>query len=516
MREDLTPKGVLLGLLLAAVFGLANAYLALRLGMTVSASIPAAVLAVAFLKPLRGTLREFNMVQTVASAGESLAAGVAFTVPAFFILGHRPSYALVVLLAVAGGFLGVASLSLVRRRFVEEENLPYPEGRACAEVLRAGQGRGAGKLLVSGTLAFVYRGLGWLGLLNQRPGLAAGWTFFSVDLTPAVLGAGTILGVRTALLVAAGGALGWLGLVPLISALKGVAVNSASAADSLWADYLRFIGAGAVLVGGLFSLGKALPAAARGISLRGGRDIPPWTLGAVALSVLPVLWWASGPLGAALGLAFAFVFAVVSARVVGIVGSSSNPVSGMTVTAVLLSSVAMAGLKAGGVLAALGLASVVCVAAAIAGDTSQDLMTGHLVGAVPKAQQIGELAGVLVSALAVGWAVFLLADAFGFGGELRAPQANVMAIITEGVFTGKVPWVLLGAGGAIALAVEMLGVSSLAFAVGLYLPLDLSAGLLLGALLGRLFRVQEAVVPSGLIAGDALSGLAAAAWKVWG
>jgi len=515
--RELSAKSLIIGILLAVVFGVANAYLALRMGMTVSASIPAAVMAVALFRLIRGSIGETNMVQTIASAGESLAAGVAFTIPAFFILGAEPHLALVILVALTGGALGILALSVVRRHLIEEENLPFPEGTACAQVLRTGERGGAGAIALAGGFAFIYRMLGGMGFFTDKPGIPVRWTFLSADLSPAVIGAGYILGPRLSGLVLSGGMLGWLVLVPLISLFNNTPIASGDVADTIWANYLRFIGAGAVLVGGIIGLLRATAPVFRGLlgsfSLRGGRDIPlAYVLGGLVLIFL-VLWLvppvAMGPVGAAFALVLAFLFAVVSARIVGIVGSSSNPVSGMTVAAVLVSALLMKLLGVGTVWTTLALAGVVCISAAIAGDTSQDLKTGFLVGATPRKQQFGELLGVLFSSLAIAWAIFLFNQAWGFtGGALRAPQANIMAIITQGVFQGTVPWHLLFIGGAAALAVEALGVGSLPFAVGLYLPLDLSVGLFFGGLLSHAFRAKgQHLAPSGLIAGDAFSGL---------
>ncbi len=516
MRE-LSAKALVTGILLAVFFGVANAYLALRMGMTVSASIPAAVMAVALFRFLRGGIGESNMVQTIASAGESLAAGVAFTIPAFFILGAEPHIVLVILIAMTGGFIGILALSVVRRHLIEEENLPFPEGTACAQVLRTGERGGAGAIAISGGFAFIYRILGGMGFFWDKPGVPANWTYLNLDISPAVVGAGYILGPRLSGFVLAGGILGWLVIVPLISIFNNTPVVSAEVADGIWANYLRFIGAGAVLVGGIIGLLKAIVPVIKGLassfSLRRGRDIPvPYVLVSLTLIFL-ILWFippvSMGPLGAMFALILAFLFAVVSARVVGIVGSSSNPISGMTVAAVVVSALLMKLLGAGTVWTTLGLAGVVCISAAIAGDTSQDLKTGFLVGATPKKQQFGELLGVAFSCLAVAWAMFIFNQAWGFtGGELRAPQANIMAIITQGVFQGTVPWHLLFVGGAAALAVEAMGIASLPFAVGLYLPLDLSVGLFLGGATSWAFRAKgRHLAASGLIAGDAFSGL---------
>ena len=524
MRE-FTARSLILGLVLAVVFGVANAYLALRMGMTVSASIPAAVMAVALFRAFKGSILEANMVQTIASAGESLAAGIAFTIPAFFILGLKPSAALTVLLILTGGVAGVLALSVVRAHLIETEKLPFPEGTACAAVLKTKERKGVAAMAWAGLVGFAHHRLSSLNLFSGKPGVATGWSYLSADLSPAVVGAGFILGPRLSGLVLSGGALGWLVMVPLISLLKGVPIASPGDADAIWSDYLRYIGAGAVLLGGLVGLVKALKHVVRGVvaslSRPTGRDLSIRLVMVGFAGVFLMLWLTPsvgiGPVGAGLAVVLSFVFAVVSARVVGVVGSSSNPVSGMTIAAVVISALILKITGTGGVVPALGLAAVVCIAAAIAGDTSQDLKTGFLVGAMPKKQQLGELMGVAVSGLAVAWAIFLFNSAYGFDtGALRAPQANIMAIITKGVFESTVPWGLLGIGAAAAGAVELMGIGSLPFAVGLYLPLDISAGLFVGGVLQRLFKTKSVLSASGLIAGDAFAGLLVAGLAVAG
>ncbi len=528
--REFTPRALVLGILLAILFGAANAYLGLKAGMTVSASIPAAVVSMALLRGLfrSGTIQENNIVQTIASAGESLAAGVIFTVPALILLGLNPSLFLIFLVAASGGLLGVLLMVPIRKHLIEDEheNLPYPEGTACAEVLEAGEEGGR-----KATEVFLGMGIGaFLKLLPSGlrlyPGAPAVFlrplkTVIGVDLSPALAGVGYILGLRISALVLAGGVLGWLVFIPLIAELKHLPLQGADAVFQIWHTHIRYIGAGAVLAGGIVSLlrsGPAITATLRHLRLgHGQRDLPlGYVLGGVGLGFL-LLWWGPwfglGFYGALFSLVFAFLFVLVSARIVGIVGSSSNPVSGMTIATLLVTSVIFVKLGAQGVsgmLQVLTLGAVVCIAAAIAGDTAQDLKTGFLVGATPWKQQVGELIGVLASAVFIGWTLYLLHHAYTIGSkELSAPQATLMSLVVKGVFEGNLPWFLVGTGVFTALAVELLGIPSLPFAVGLYLPLELSTALVVGGLVAHLTRgtSRGVLFASGLVAGDALTGI---------
>ncbi len=532
LLRELTPRAILLGLILAVVFGAANAYLGLKAGMTVSASIPAAVVSTAILRGLlkRGNILENNIVQTIASAGESLAAGVIFTVPALILLGLSPSIFYIFLLSLTGGILGILFLVPFRKHLIEEEheNLPYPEGTACAEVLQAGEEGGK-------KAAFVFSGLGvgalfkfltsGMKLWEGVPSLFVGGlrTLLGVDLSPALLGVGYILGLRIASLVLSGGLLGWFGLIPLVSFLKGIPVNSIDDVYGIWSHYIRYIGAGAVLAGGVVSFFRGTPTFFRALrSLRiersgETRDLPMRyvVFGVFIVFVLLVFvpLFRIGAMGALFTLLFALLFVAVSARIVGIVGSSSNPVSGMTIATLLVVSFIFArtGLRGErGMVAALTLGAVVCIAACIAGDTSQDLKTGFLVGATPWKQQVTEFLGVGVSALFVGWTLFLLHKAYVIGSPgLSAPQATLMSLVVKGVMEGTMPWYLVGTGVFIALSIELLGIHSLPVAVGLYLPLELSTPIFLGGILASFGGKREngILYASGLVAGDALVGI---------
>ena len=531
MRE-LTPRAILLGLILAVVFGAANAYLGLKAGMTVSASIPAAVVSTAILRGLlkRGNILENNIVQTIASAGESLAAGVIFTVPALILLGLSPSIFYIFLLSLTGGILGILFLVPFRKHLIEEEHesLPYPEGTACAEVLQAGEEGGR-------KATFVFSGLGVGALFKFLTSGTKLWegvpsvfvgglrTLLGVDLSPALLGVGYILGLRIASLVLSGGLLGWFGLIPLVSFLKGIPVNSIDDVYGIWSHYIRYIGAGAVLAGGVVSFIRGTPTFFRALrSLRveksgETRDLPMKYVVAGVLVVFVLLvvvpLFRMGLMGALFTLLFALLFVAVSARIVGIVGSSSNPVSGMTIATLLVVSFIFArtGLRGEtGMVSALTLGAVVCIAACIAGDTSQDLKTGFLVGATPWKQQITEFLGVGVSALFVGWTLFLLHRAYVIGSPgLSAPQATLMSLVVKGVMEGTMPWYLVGTGVFIALSIELLGIHSLPVAVGLYLPLELSTPIFLGGILASFGGKREngILYASGLVAGDALVGI---------
>ncbi|MCZ6450606.1 MAG: oligopeptide transporter, OPT family [Deltaproteobacteria bacterium] len=534
-KSEITLKAVVLGVLLAIVFGAANAYLGLKVGMTVSASIPAAVMSMAILRGLfrSGTILENNIVQTIASAGESLAAGVIFVVPALIFLGLPPSQFMIFLLAVTGGLLGVLLMVPIRRHLIEEEHdhLPYPEGTACAEVLRAGEEGGKKAktvflgLLAGGVFKFLMAGL---KVWPERAGLLIRplSTFLSFDLSPALTGVGYILGIRISSLVFAGGLLGWFVLIPLISYFRDIPVLSADDALALWSNYVRYIGAGAVLGGGLASLARTLPAfrgalrvAMEGLKRQGGsiEDLPmTWVFGGIAglfLLLFLVPTFHLSFLGALLAIVFAFLFVTVAAWIVGVIGSSQSPVSAMTIATLLIVSVIFVAIGhsgQAGMVSALSLGAIVCIAAAISGDTSQDLKTGFLVGALPRDQQVAEIVGVLASATIVGWVLFLLDKAYTLGSEaLSAPQATLMSLVVKGVFGGTMPWVLILTGVFLAVFLELLRVPSISVAIGLYLPLELTSSIFLGGVTARLLGQREKGIlyTSGLIAGDALIGI---------
>ncbi len=568
---EFTVVSIVLGAILAIVFGGANAYLGLRVGMTVSASIPAAVISMGVIRKIlrRDSILENNMVQTIGSAGESVAAGAIFTLPALFMwakdgLCSVPSLVEIGLIALCGGVLGVLMMIPLRSALIVKEHgvLAYPEGQACAEVLIAGEEGGA-------KASTVFSGLGIAALYKF---IADGLKIFpseitydiapykgsgiGIDVLPALAGVGYICGVKVSSYLFAGGVLGWFVIMPLMALFGGdlvlfpadKTINELIAApggvSNLWGSFLRYIGAGAVACGGVLSLIKSLPLIIRTFkdamadygkgrsnsTLRTEQDISMKVVLLGILVVAVVMWLVPAiPLNlftALIVIVFGFFFATVSSRMVGLIGSSNNPVSGMAIATLLISTLL---LKAtgndgiNGMIAAIVIGGVICVIAAIAGDTSQDLKTGFLVGATPKKQQIGELIGVAVSAVAIGAILYLLSMAWGgYGSEdLPAPQAVLMKMIVEGVMGGNLPWNLVFVGVFIALVVEVLGIPVLPFAIGLYLPIYLSVPMMLGGLLRWYLEkrkyasekekdstVQSGVLySSGLIAGEGIVGI---------
>lgn len=565
---ELTARAVAVGLVVSVVFGAANAYLGLKVGLTVSASIPAAVIAVAVFRALRrGSILETNMVQTIGSAGESVAAGVIFTLPALFIWQRSDPTIVVDLLQVSviagfGGLLGVLFMIPLRRYLIAREHgkLPYPEGTACAEVQVAGEvGGGKARLLFSGLgVGALYQALAnsrGLALWNEEPALPLprkaeiGGSF-----TPELLGVGFIIGPRIAAIMFGGSALAWLVLIPLIDLWGGDAVvypagvaMSALGSGEIWNNYIRYVGAGAVGFAGIVTLLKSLPTIVEsfklGLAHAGGgaggglprtqQDLPMrLVLGLAALMAVALWLWPGvpvGPLGALLIVVFSFFFVTVSSRIVGLIGSSSNPVSGMTIAALILTSLIWVALglndgSPGAKVAVLAVGAVVCISAAVAGDTSQDLKTGFLVGATPKRMQVGEMMGVLASAAVMGGVLVVLNESYGLGtvDGLPAPQATLMSLVIDGVLDASLPWgfVLLGIGIA-AVAEFVFKLPSLAFAVGVYLPVSLMTPIFVGGLmrmgLARKYAGDEAegaerrergvLFASGLIAGAALVGV---------
>ncbi|HEY7530567.1 MAG TPA: oligopeptide transporter, OPT family [Gemmatimonadota bacterium] len=563
---EFTLRAVAIGLAIALVFGAANAYLGLRVGLTVSASIPAAVIGVAMLRALgRGNVLEGNIVQTIGSSGESLAAGVIFTIPALFIWGMDVQQLQVFTLAALGGLLGVLVMIPLRRYLIVREHgrLPYPEGIAAAEVLAAGDtGGGKARLLFTGLgVGALYQFLNnprSVGLWQDEPTVAVTplRTQAAVSVTPELLGVGFIIGPRIAAILFAGSVISWFVLIPLISLIgQGSTtplfpeterlIRDMAPAD-LWNRYIRYIGAGTVAAGGIVTLIRSLPAMAASVragieALRvagGGRvrtddDLPLSFVGlsvlavAVILALLPDSFMPVGPLGAFLMVAFAVIFVTVSSRIVGLVGNSTNPISGMTIATLLGTSLIFVWRGAPETLetrvAILSVGAVVCIAAAIAGDASQDLKTGFLLGATPRRQQIGEILGVLVPATIMGLILIVLHGGLGIGSEdLPAPQANLMALVIDGVVSRDLPWLLVAVGAAIALVVEMMGIPSLPLAIGIYLPFQLQAAIMVGGVVRwiverrirpepleerREKRENGVLFSSGLIAGAALVGV---------
>lgn len=567
--KEFSITAVIVGVLLAVVFGAANAYLGLRVGMTVSASIPAAVVSMGILRGLlrRNSILESNLVQTIGSAGESLAAGAIFTLPALFLWAEEgkaetPDLFTITALALCGGVLGVFFMVPLRKALIVKEHgvLPYPEGTACADVLLAGEEGGSGAKTVffgmgiAALVKYIVDGMKVIPGAVMVP-VNSLKTLFSVQVYPALMGVGYICGIRIASYMFAGAVLGWFVLILAIVSFGGESIlypgtvpittlYNEGGASAIWSSYIRYIGAGAVAAGGIISLVKTLPllfstfyeavkAARSGkekSEKRTERDLDiRFVIGGIILFALLIWLVPALPIsfsGAWLVILFGFFFATVSSRMVGLVGSSNNPVSGMTIATLLL---VTAWLKATntigmpGMIAAISIASVICIVAALAGDTSQDLKTGFLLGATPRRQQIGELIGVVVSAVTIGGVMMLLNQAWQFGSEaLAAPQATLMKMITEGVMEGNLPWTLIFIGVFIGVAVEIMGVPVLPVAIGLYLPFELSASILVGGILryvsSRKKKDAEGGILfcSGLIAGEGLMGIVLALLAVFG
>ena len=552
-------QAAILGVLLALVFGAANAYLGLKIGLTVTASIPAAVMGMAILRGVlrRGTVLENNMVQTIASSGESLAAGVVFTMPALLFLGLDLSWWKVFAMAMAGGLLGILSMIPLRRPLMveEHESLPFPEGTACAEVLLAGEqgGSRARNVFLGIALGSAYRllaeGLGLWKQVVQWSSARMHQATIGFELSPILLGVGYLIGPRIAAVMFSGGLLGWAVLIPLLHYLgsqgdlilyPGTVPLAEMDADALWDNYIRYIGAGGVAMGGLLSLVKVMPTIARsflrvlgnfragleakGSLLRTERDLDGrvsllvLALVLAAMLLLPVFGF--GVAGTLISAIFSFFFVAVSARMVGLIGSTSQPVSGMTITALLATAAlfhswGMSGPE--GMEASIMVAAVVCIAICMSGDIAQDLKTGALMGATPSKQQLGEILGTLSFALIAGSVILLLDKVYVLGSaKLPTPQARLMADLVRGVMGGELPWMLILVGAGLGLCVELLGVASLPFAIGLYLPVSTSAPVIFGGLIalwvrgrkmGDSARERGTLFGSGLIAGDALMGV---------
>ncbi len=575
VTAELTVTSIIMGVLLAVVFGAANAYLGLRVGMTVSASIPAAVIAMGVIRIImrRNSILESNIVQTAGSAGESLAAGAIFTLPALFLWAaegkmDKPGILEITLIALIGGLLGVFFMVPLRNALIVKEHatLPYPEGTACAEVLLAGEKGGA-------NASTVFAGMGFAALFKfiiDGLKVVAGEVSYTIkgfkgtigtQIYPAVMSVGYICGARISSYMFAGGILSWMVLIPLIVLFgensilyPGVdqtigEMFAEGGASAIWSSYIRYIGAGALAAGGIISLVKSLPlivttftGALKSIKGSGAnstertaRDMNMKVV-LIVIAVLTLLIWLVpaipvNPIGAIIIVVFGFFFATVSSRMVGIVGSSNNPVSGMAIATLLIATLILklTGSTGGvGMQSAIAIGSIICIVAAISGDTSQDLKTGYLLGATPKKQQYAEVIGVVASALAIGGTLYLLDKAWGFGSEqLAAPQATLMKLIVEGVMDANLPWALVFTGAAIAVVVEVIGIPVLPFAIGIYLPVQLNACIMVGGLvrlaLDKLCKknkdevVNDGILfSSGMIAGEGLVGIALALLAVFG
>lgn len=574
---EFTLRAIILGAIFGVIFGAASVYLGLKVGLTVSASIPIAVLAISVFKKLgNASILESNIVQTIGSAGESVASGVVFTVPALlFLAGGKEyfHYFQIFVLALAGGILGVLFMIPLRRSLIVKEhgNLPYPEGTACADVLVAGEkgGKLAQKVYYGVGIAFLYKlFMSILGFWKDVPSYVFGKNSalpnatLSGEITPELLGVGYIIGPRIAGIMVAGGVLSWFVLIPLITMLgsglttvfppEATTLISQMSPDQIWGRYIRYIGAGAVTFGGLMTLIKTMPTIISAFrdsfkdikesrnekieKIRTERDIPLVyvVVGSIALvvlmSIIPKQFMPTNILSSIMIVVFGFFFVTVSSRIVGLIGSSSNPISGMTIATLMATSLIFVGIGWTGDVyqpIALVVGSIVCIASANAGATSQDLKTGYILGATPVKQQIGLIIGVLAATVAIGFTLTLLNNTIGIGGAptvdhphpLPAPQATLMATVIKGLLSHNLPWGLVLTGMGLSAVMELCGVSSLAFAVGAYLPLSSTTPIFIGGIVKWIVdkknKAKEAesdigpgaLFSSGLIAGGAITGI---------
>ena len=579
VTPELTVTSVIMGCILAVIFGAANAYLGLRVGMTVSASIPAAVISMGVIRVIlrRNSILESNMVQTIGSAGESLAAGAIFTMPALFLwaeegLSDKPGIVEITLIALCGGILGVLFMVPLRNALIVKEHatLLYPEGTACADVLLAGEEGGA-------NASTVFSGMGLAaifkfvvdGLKLLPADVSAAFKSFKgeigMEVYPALLGVGYIVGPKIASYMFTGSLIGWMVIIPLIClfgpdtwmypAAEGTTIAQLYAnggAAAIWSTYVKYIGAGAIATGGIISLIKSLPLIVTTFrdsmkSMKGSKntstertaqDLPMQFILLGIVAMVFIIWIVPAIpvtlLGAVIIVVFGFFFATVSSRMVGLVGSSNNPVSGMAIATLLIATFAIKSSgKTGidGMTAAIAVGSVICIIAAIAGDTSQDLKTGYLLGATPKKQQMGEMLGVVVSGLAIGGVLYLLDAAWGYGtAEIPAPQAQLMKMIVEGIMGGNLPWGLVFVGVFLAICLEILRIPVMPFAIGLYLPIYLNATIMIGGIVRGLLDRRKGVDEktktaqatdgtlycAGMIAGEGLVGILLAIFAVVG
>ena len=579
ITPELTVTSVIMGCILAVIFGAANAYLGLRVGMTVSASIPAAVISMGVIRVIlrRNSILESNMVQTIGSAGESLAAGAIFTMPALFLwaeegLTSKPGIVEITLIALCGGILGVLFMVPLRNALIVKEHatLLYPEGTACADVLLAGEEGGA-------NASTVFSGMGLAaifkfvvdGLKLLPADVSAAFKSFKgeigMEVYPALLGVGYIVGPKIASYMFTGSLIGWMVIIPLIClfgpdtwmypAAEGTTIAQLYAnggASAIWSTYVKYIGAGAIATGGIISLIKSLPLIVTTFrdsmkSMKGSKntstertaqDLPMQFILLGVIAMVFIIWIVPAIpvtlLGAVIIVVFGFFFATVSSRMVGLVGSSNNPVSGMAIATLLIATFAIKSSgKTGidGMTAAIAVGSVICIIAAIAGDTSQDLKTGYLLGATPKKQQMGEMLGVVVSGLAIGGVLYLLDAAWGYGtAEIPAPQAQLMKMIVEGIMGGNLPWGLVFVGVFLAICLEILRIPVMPFAIGLYLPIYLNATIMIGVIVCGLLDRRRGVDDrtktaqatdgtlycAGMIAGEGLVGILLAIFAVVG
>lgn len=568
---EVTAISVIMGIVFAIIFGAANTYLGLKVGMTIAAGIPAAILSTGILKGLfrRNNILESNMIQAMASMGESLAGGLIFIIPAVILLGNKLTITAIVIVSILGGLLGILFVVPLRKFLLVEEHgkLIYPEGMAASEVLVSGSagGRGLKTMLTGLGVGGVYKFLsGGLMFWSEEPSWtikAFQGTVFGADVLASLVGVGYIVGIEIGMYMFAGALVAWFGLIPLLKYVgsglssplfPSTVLISQMDAITIWKMYIRYVGAGAVAAGGFISIIKAMPtiiksfgSALGGLDMKGGSkkrtdiDVPmTWVIaGAIFVFilawVLPIAGGKIGALGAILSVLFSFFFAVVSARLVGIIGTSNNPISGMTIATLLFITAALKAIGYignAGMIAAILAGGIVCVATAIAGGVAQSLKTTYIIGGTPKRLEISMFAAVAASAGAVGYIIILLDKAYGIGSEMiSAPQATMMSMVVKGIMNSQLPWALVMIGIAFGIMCELMKIPVLPFALGLYLPIYLSTGVLIGGIVrvfvDRKFKKDDALLKkqtekgillsSGLVAGDALIGILIAVFAIF-
>ena len=562
---ELSIYSIIMGAVFAMIFAAANTYLGLKVGLTIAAGIPGAILATGIFKGLfkRNNILEANMVASIAAVGESIAGGIIYILPAIILWGLDLKISTIVIVTLLGGLVGIFFVTPLRKFLIVEEHgkLVYPESMAAAEVLVSGSEGGSGfKMVLMGLLIGGGYKLssGGFALWSERPE----WVIkpyqgavFGIDTLASLLGVGFIVGTEAAAYMFGGAVVAWFGLIPLIKYIGSgltqplfpstVLISEMGAAD-IWSKYIRYIGAGAVAAGGFISLGKSAPtiiksfkAAMAGVGKKNDGEVnrineePPivWVIGAAILVF--VLSWIlpqvkAGFIGSLMIIIFSFFFSVVSARMVGIIGASNNPVSGMTIATLLfVTSVLKVTGNVGqdGMVLAVAIAGVICVAIAVAGGTAQSLKTTFIIGGSPKKVQIGMYIGLIFGAIVSGYVLLMLHNTYGIGSEaVPAPQATLMSMVIEGVMTGELPWVLVFVGVSISIFAEVSGLPVLPVALGLYLPIHLSSGILFGGIIRTLVekkfkgddslkkeKVERGIlISSGLVAGDALMGIVVA------
>jgi len=568
---ELTVLSIIAGIVFAVIFGMANTYLGLKVGMTIAAGLPTAILATGVLKGLfkHNNILEVNVIQAMGSMGESLAGGLIFCIPAVIILGGKLTLSTITIVGILGGLLGVAFVVPLRRFLIIEEhgNLIYPEGMAAAEVLVSSSegGKGLAMMLTGVAGGAVYKFLSeGMAFWKYEPEWnikALQNTIFGADVLASLIGVGYIVGIEIGLYMFAGALVAWLGLIPLIKffgAASAVALFPASTtiaemdAWAIWGKYIRYIGAGAVAAGGFISVIKNAPvivksfsSAIKGIGNKNAGkktdiDVPMTWVIAISLMIFLSIWLMPlanvvvGPLGSILVIIFAFFFSVVSARLVGVIGTSNNPISGMTIASLLLTA---AGLKAtgmigdAGMIAAIVAGAIICCAIAVAGGAAQSLKTTYVIGGSPLKVEIGMIVGVIASSAAIGFVILMLNRAYGIGTEqIAAPQATIMSMISKGIMSGNLPWDLVFIGAMFGIMCELMKIPVLPFALGLYLPIHLSVGVVIGGIVRVLVdkrykndtevlkqKTEKGILlASGLVAGDAIMGIFIAVFTILG